>query len=229
MIVPSSENVYSDDSEDEIEEIDIYRRKYQLLLERCEVLQQDNERLCNRIQQVKKLLHKSRKERKFLMDRLDRYGDNWRTAPLPLELDEPVDLPIGGQTSQPTQSTGKAPRVSTPGSDKNAGANNRKPATGSAAPTKRKAQKPPVDPNAPKRPANPFFQFCQEQRSIVLENLISLGQGEPTKQEVTKHLATKWNALTTDDKKVYYDMYEKSKERYAVDMQLYSLNRGKTP
>lgn len=40
MIVPSSENVYSDDSEDEIEEIDIYRRKYQLLLERCEVLQQ---------------------------------------------------------------------------------------------------------------------------------------------------------------------------------------------
>lgn len=40
MIVPSAENVYSDDSEDEIEEIDIYRRKYQLLLERCEVLQQ---------------------------------------------------------------------------------------------------------------------------------------------------------------------------------------------
>lgn len=40
MIVPSSENVYSDESEDEIEEIDIYRRKYQLLLERCEVLQQ---------------------------------------------------------------------------------------------------------------------------------------------------------------------------------------------
>lgn len=87
-------------------------------------------------------------------------------------------------------------------SDKNMGMNNRKPATGPTAPAKRKAQKPPVDPNAPKRPANPFFQFCQEQRSIVLENLVSLGQGEPTKQEVTKHLATKWNALTTDDKKV---------------------------
>lgn len=89
-------------------------------------------------------------------------------------------------------------------SDKNTGGNSRKAATGSAAPAKRKAQKPPVDPNAPKRPANPFFQFCQEQRSIVLENLVSLGQGEPTKQEVTKHLATKWNALTTDDKKVNF-------------------------
>lgn len=39
MIVPTPE-AYSDESEDEIEEIDIYRRKYQLLLERCEVLQQ---------------------------------------------------------------------------------------------------------------------------------------------------------------------------------------------
>lgn len=40
MIVPGSENLYSDDSDDEVDEIDVPRRKYQLLLERCEVLQQ---------------------------------------------------------------------------------------------------------------------------------------------------------------------------------------------
>lgn len=28
------------------------------------------------------------------MDRLDRYGDNWRNAPLPVELDEPIDPPV---------------------------------------------------------------------------------------------------------------------------------------
>lgn len=46
------------------------------------------------------------------MDRLDKYGDNWRTAPLPLELDEPIDMPTSGQTSQSMQSSVKAPRVS---------------------------------------------------------------------------------------------------------------------
>jgi len=41
MIVSGSNNL-SDDSDDEVEngEVDTYRRKYQLLLERCEVLQQ---------------------------------------------------------------------------------------------------------------------------------------------------------------------------------------------
>lgn len=43
MIVSGTNNL-SDDSDDEIEngEVDTYRRKYQLLLERCEVLQQVN-------------------------------------------------------------------------------------------------------------------------------------------------------------------------------------------
>jgi len=41
MIVSGSNNL-SDESDDEVEngEVDTYRRKYQLLLERCEVLQQ---------------------------------------------------------------------------------------------------------------------------------------------------------------------------------------------
>jgi hypothetical protein len=41
MIVSGPNNL-SDDSDDEVEnsEVDTYRRKYQLLLERCEVLQQ---------------------------------------------------------------------------------------------------------------------------------------------------------------------------------------------
>jgi hypothetical protein len=47
MIVSGTNNL-SDDSDDEIEngEVDTYRRKYQLLLERCEVLQQVNVLFC---------------------------------------------------------------------------------------------------------------------------------------------------------------------------------------
>ena len=60
------------------------------------------------------------------------------------------------------------------------------------------------DPNAPKRPANPFFQFCQEQRPIVLDSMITSGIREPSKQELTKQLAANWNVLSRKDKKVSY-------------------------
>lgn len=61
------------------------------------------------------------------------------------------------------------------------------------------------DPNAPKRPSNPFFQFCQEQRQIMMEQLnaeLKPGEAEPTKQELTRQLAIKWKSLSTPDKKV---------------------------
>ena len=58
------------------------------------------------------------------------------------------------------------------------------------------------DPNLPKRPANPFFRFCQEQRPIVLDQIIMSGEGEPTKQDLTKRLAITWNTMEDNDKKV---------------------------
>lgn len=36
---------------------------------------------------------------RFLMDRLDVHGDNWRSVPLPVELDEPIDLPYKTKVS----------------------------------------------------------------------------------------------------------------------------------
>lgn len=68
---------------------------------------------------------------------------------------------------------------------------------------KRREGKAEKDPNAPKRPANPFFQFCQEQRPLVLDSMISSGNREPSKQDLTKQLAANWNVLSRKDKKVY--------------------------
>ncbi|XP_015930105.1 uncharacterized protein [Parasteatoda tepidariorum] len=57
-----------------------YEKKYFALLQRCEILKQNNEKLINRIYYVKKLLRRRKKERKFLIDRLDGYGDDYRSA-----------------------------------------------------------------------------------------------------------------------------------------------------
>lgn len=63
------------------------------------------------------------------------------------------------------------------------------------------------DPNLPKRPANPFFRFCQEQRPIVLDQIITSGKGVPTKQDLTKRLAITWNTMGHNDKKVCIKKY----------------------
>lgn len=80
------------------------------------------------------------------------------------------------------------------------------------------------DPNAPKRPANPFFQFCQEQRSILMGELNSeLLPGEPelSKQELTRQLAIRWRQLDAEQKLVYNNMYEISKQKYTAEMRAY--------
>lgn len=93
---------------------------------------------------------------------------------------------------------------------------------------KRKSGKSEKDPNAPKRPSNPFFQFCQEQRQIMMEQLnseLKPGEAEPTKQELTRQLAIKWKSLSVPDKQIYVDMYERSKEKYAVEMSEYNMRK----
>lgn len=58
------------------------------------------------------------------------------------------------------------------------------------------------DPNAPKKPCNAFFQFCQEQRPVVVAETATDVGSEPTKQEITRQLASRWRALTSDEKRV---------------------------
>ncbi|GIX95405.1 uncharacterized protein CEXT_29851, partial [Caerostris extrusa] len=66
-----------------------YEKKYFALLHRCELVKQSNERLVNRIYYVKKLLRRRKKERKFLMDRLDGYGDDYMNVAATLFSDKP--------------------------------------------------------------------------------------------------------------------------------------------
>ncbi|XP_046402382.1 transcription factor SOX-6 [Ischnura elegans] len=226
-------NVMSDETEDEIDdvEVDPYCRKFHILLERCTAMQQDNERLVNRIQRVRKMLRRARKERKFLMARLDKHGDSWRNVPLSLHLAEepPVLIPQTHKNPEPNKLSPQVKASSSTSSTVNSEKTPRgKGGTGGGTPSSSKRKNKDGkdrDPSAPKRPANPYFQFCQEQRPLVSEQYTNIGSGQEadlSKQELTKLLASRWNSLTNDDKKVYYDKYEKQKEKYSADMQMYS-------
>lgn len=137
MTVQQINSNISDDSDDMVSlpsEEEIYRRKYQLLLERCEVLQQDNERIinrfvfcgvfllinvnrvlttlefCFRIHEAKKITKRYRKDIKILVERLDRHGDQFRTASL--EVDTKPEVIVrparaGGKTQAVSKQTDK--------------------------------------------------------------------------------------------------------------------------
>ncbi|KAJ0177367.1 hypothetical protein K1T71_007376 [Dendrolimus kikuchii] len=212
MTVQQLNSNISDDSDDMVSlpsEEEIYRRKYQLLLERCEVLQQDNERIVNRIHEVKKITKRYRKDIKLLVERLDQHGDQFRAASIEVETKPEVVVNIQKSSAKTTGST-KVTDKQNPASGKKPGPKR-----------KSKADKPERDPNAPKKPCNAFFQFCQEQRPLVVAEANSEVGSELSKQEVTRQLASRWKALTTEEKRVYVAMFERSKEKYAEEMSAY--------
>ncbi|XP_045448436.1 HMG1/2-like protein [Melitaea cinxia] len=211
MTVQQLSSNISDDSDDMVSlpsEEEIYRRKYQLLLERCEVLQQDNERIVNRIHEVKKITKRYKKDIKLLIERLDKHGDPFRTASFEVEVKPEV-------TARAPRAGAKTQTAAKQVDKQNTGA--KKPATK----RKSKADKPERDPNAPKKPCNAFFQFCQEQRPVVVAETTTEMGSEPSKQEVTRQLASRWRALTNEEKRVYVAMFERSKEKYAEEMSAY--------
>ncbi|XP_006000684.1 TCF3 fusion partner [Latimeria chalumnae] len=67
---------------------EMYRRKYLALGRRCKEIEQVNERLLNRLHQVQKITRRLKKERRFLMRTLDRYGDEYRNAQLTMLLED---------------------------------------------------------------------------------------------------------------------------------------------
>ena len=56
-----------------------------------------------------------------------------------------------------------------------------------------------LDPDAPKKPANAFFMFCQQQRNSMHNDQKESTVGH---HELTKHLAKEWNTLAAEGKKV---------------------------
>ncbi|KAF7265682.1 hypothetical protein GWI33_020766 [Rhynchophorus ferrugineus] len=222
----------SDDSENDVgfeenHDNDVYYNKYKLLLEECSQLQRANEILVFRIQEVNKITKRRHKEVNFFRQRLLRnYGEDWSIIPPDILSDEEEDIKPAisnilskDKIKQEKNEDGIRDKSDRSKSDK---------VKSSRKPARKKGSRPEKDPNAPKRPSNPFFQFCQEQRQILLEQItadLKPGETEPSKRELTRQLALKWGSLSAPDKKIYVDRYEKSKEKYHAEMEDYKKTK----
>lgn len=72
--------------------------------------------------------------------------------------------------------------------------------------------------------------FCQKNRDIVQEQYNKLHKTEISRQEMTRKLAEIWQKTPQEDRKAYYDMYEKDKARYAQEMKDFeSKNKASQP
>ena len=104
-----------------------------------------------------------------------------------------------------------------------------------------KKRKTDADPNAPKKPSNAFFWFCQEMRPSLQEQCRE--EGMSGQHDLTKALAKLWSETKTEDKKVcvwtnpadsliiiyllqhYYHKYTADKARYDREMEEYATNK----
>lgn len=68
---------------------------------------------------------------------------------------------------------------------------------GAAAAKRRKGD---IDPNAPKKPSNAFFWFCQAKRAELQEQF--KGEGTTGQHDLTKALAKLWGETNPEEKKV---------------------------
>jgi len=199
------------EEEDDLDEsrdlttLSVYRKKYNLLLERCRAIEQDNDLLVSRVKEVKKLVGRGKAERNFLIKRLDAHGDNFRNVPIVFPIEEESSKKVKDKKVKKPNS-GEEPLASGSG-------RGRKP--------KGDKEKIPRDPNLPKRPQNPFFQFCKEKREIVAQEVYKSQGVNLTKKELTKILANQWNNLDSNEKVIYNERFEEEKAGYNIKMEVY--------
>ena len=130
------------------------------------------------------------------MQKLDEYSDDYHNAMPPIYGQLLADISADCMSAvQPSlyslgnfdpDSPGQASNATTSSVKKSKGRGNSK-------------QEKERDPNAPKKPANAFFMFCQQQRTVMQEDQKEATMGH---HELTKTLAKEWNNLVPEEKKV---------------------------
>jgi HMG (high mobility group) box len=78
------------------------------------------------------------------------------------------------------------------------------------------APKPPRDPNAPKRPTNPFLRFCEHER----DNVRAQHSGDEN-FDLTKAMGQAWHELDDEQKLPYKAAFNEDQKKYKEDMALY--------
>ncbi|XP_025094088.1 uncharacterized protein LOC112563879 isoform X2 [Pomacea canaliculata] len=218
-----------------ISQANAFLNKYFSLRKRCEQLQQANEKLVNRVQHVKKLIKRYKRDRRYLISRLDEYGDGFREAQVPVMWEEdelfnclrpPPPYPCGASSDDGEGSSWLGlgdrhsalsaiqPLLVAHGLGDSTLANVAASVVSSANKNKKVKTEKDKDPSAPKKPANAFLMFCQQRRPAIQEEYLREHKQEIAHHEMTRRLAQQWNNLSQDDKK--------EKERYEKELKEYS-------
>jgi len=89
-------------------------------------------------------------------------------------------------------------------------------------------RKPLKDPEAPKKPASSFIQFCMKERANVQKELLNtdlLLNCNTVTAEVTKELSKRWATLDSETRKVYEEASLKDRKRYEKEKKMYKPSK----
>lgn len=207
---------------------ELYFRKYLALQKKCEIFQQNNEKLINRLHKVKKLIKRYKKDRKLLIAALNEKGDDYKDAPVPYMWEETEKYKsenlsfLNNDAQDSVSSHSSAHSIVGSPEFKSTGTGEReKPLNFNSTPKLKKIKtEKDRDIQVPKKPANAFFMFCQHQRAGIQEEYFKDTGEEISHQDLTKCMAQQWNNLSSEHKKRYYDLYEKEKEKYDEEVKI---------
>ncbi|KAJ2385997.1 non-histone protein [Coemansia sp. RSA 2603] len=219
------------------------------LKRQLEELEEYNEMLAIKLLRSQKRLRRMKIERNVLLERFeqtrhyrnshandDDYTGSDSDAPLkytfPHQTASDMDTNdanhrSGNAAATPTTATGRGRRRgagavgqtrSTAGTPQPQSANSTgtHDSTGGAALATTRRPRTEKDPLAPKRPANAFVMYCQDERPNIRKNGTDL-----TYSEMTKAMGQKWKNLPQEEKKKYYDLYERGMFRYQQELETY--------
>ncbi|KAI0236534.1 hypothetical protein LSAT2_012928 [Lamellibrachia satsuma] len=187
---------------------DLHQRKYFALKQKCEQMQQMNEKLVNRIHQVKKILKRYNKERRFLTAKLDEHGDNFREVKVPAMWEE-GDI-LRKQACPPPlipQATTEMPSSSTHGQSHGSWGQSEEVKSEEA------------DLSTSERLTNAFFMFSQQRTPVIKDQFFKDQHSEMDERKLVQKLTQEWNELTPDMRMAYSDLYEQDimKPKIEVD------------
>ncbi|KAJ1722730.1 non-histone protein [Coemansia erecta] len=224
------------------------------LKRQLEELEEYNEMLAIKLIRSQKRLRRMKIERNVLLERFEqtphyrsRHDDDDYTgsdsdAPLkntyPLQNTSDIDANesshrSGHAAATPTTATGRGRRRgagalgqtrSTAGTPQPQSANStgtHDSAAGAPLATTSRRARTEKDPLAPKRPANAFVMYCQDERPNIRKKGTDL-----TYSEMTKAMGQKWKNLPQEEKKKYYDLYERGMFRYQQELEMYRGGGG---
>ncbi|XP_069770253.1 TCF3 fusion partner [Narcine bancroftii] len=183
-------------------QLEQYRNKYHALQRRCKEIETVNEKLLNRLKNVRKITQRLKKERRFLMKCLDAHGDSYRTAQLTILLEDEGSR--GGEETQldtnppgsqlPEEEEASAARLSSQGSDS--------PTPSEGGTHKRKRAKEERESPPSKRHLTSFYKFS---RDLTKQNS---SDEELSPRDGNDSLSHAWNTETPKGKVVYREYSE---------------------